>query len=395
MQRPKRTSQKLLAFHANMKKHEEAVTIFPMTALPPPFAVQFRPGLNPILRLTGIVTWLSLAALSQALAGPGPSRTVTENIFFIKPDGKSYLNYRTTRSGHDSYNLFLRKSETEGEFDYIYPNDYVFDEESDTERNVIAFKQGSYATLRPGSFAGKIVEENGFFSFANWDENRDVKLPGGFYGEWTAPDDFAQYVYAWVMPDNLEVVSFETNHPKKGVWRLRRNTLAWYGQEVNNIIFKIKYRAKNAETARALRASLSPPQDGNQVTISTETSEVRVMLSDQVLFPSGSAELSDTGRQVLDQLAKSLKEATENHFIVEGHTDNSPLAGPLAKLYPSNWELSSARSLSVVRHLQAAGITGDRLESRAYGEFQPVASNDTPEGRAENRRIEIRIISTR
>lgn len=324
-----------------------------------------------------------------------PGRTVTENIFFIKPDGKSYLNYSTTRSGYETYNLFLRKSESESEFDYIYPNDYLFDEKSDPERNVIAFKQGSYATLRPGSFAGKVVEENGFFTFANWEEGRDEKLPGGFFGEWTAPDDFAQYVYAWVMPDNLEVVSFETNHPKNGVWRLRRNTLAWYGQEVNNIIFRIKYRAKNAETARALRASLTPPQNGNQVTISAETSEVRVVLSDQVLFPSGGAELSETGRQVLDQLATSLKEAAENHFIVEGHTDNSPLSAPLAARFPSHWELSSARSLAVVRHLQKAGISGDRLESRAYGAFQPVAPNDTPEGRAENRRIEIRIISTR
>jgi chemotaxis protein MotB len=195
----------------------------------------------------------------------------------------------------------------------------------------------------------------------------------------------------------LEVVSFETNSPnkEKGVWRLRRNSLAWYGRDVNNIVFKIKYRAKNAETARALRASLNPPQNGSAVTISSETSEVKVVLSDQVLFPSEGAMLSDTGRQVLDQLASSLKTATENHFIVEGHTDSSPLTGALAKAYPSKWELSSARSLAVIRHLQKAGIAGDRLESRAYGEFQPIASDDTPEGRAENRRIEIRIISTR
>lgn len=349
----------------------------------------------PVLILAA--AWFS--ALNPLEAATPQSRAVTENIFFIKPDGKSYLNYRTTRSSYETYNLFLRKPETDLEFDYIYPNDYVFDDHSDPERNVIAFKQGSYATLRPGSFSGKVAEENGFFSFVNWEENRDEKLPGGFYGEWTSPDDFAQYVYAWVMPDNLEIVSFESNydssHPKKGQWRLRRNTLAWYGRDVNNIIFKIKYRAKNAETARALRASLNPPQDGNTVTISTETSEVKVVLSNQVLFPTEGAELSDTGRQVLDQLATSLKNSTENHFIVEGHTDNSPLSEALAKRYPTQWELSSARSLAVVRYLQSAGITGDRLESRAYGEFQPVASNDTPEGRAENRRIEIRIVSIR
>lgn len=365
-----------------------------MTPLIPPSRVPFRP--RHVLRrctLAGLAG-LAIVTLNQSPAQPA-SRTVTENIFFIKPDGKSYLNYSTTRSEYETYNLFLRKPESENEFDYIYPNDYVFDDHSDSERNVIAFKQGSYATLRPGSFAGKVVEENGFFSFVNWDEKKDVKLPGGFFGEWTAPDDFAQYVYAWVMPDNLEVVSFETNHPTKGVWRLRRNTLAWYGKEVNNIVFKIKYRAKNAETAKALRASLGARQEGNNVTISAETSEVRVVLSDQALFTEEGSELTDTGRQVLDRLAASLKDAVENHFIVEGHTDNSALSATLAKRYPSKWELSSARSLAVIRHLQKAGITGNRLESRAYGEFQPIASNDSPEGRAENRRIEIRIISTR
>lgn len=364
-----------------------------MTALPRSTAVR-NPDRPRLLNGLGAVAALTclLATPCSSLTAAAPSRTVTENIFFIKPDGKSYLNYCTTRSGYDSYNLFLRKSESESEFDYIYPNDYLFDDKTDPERNVIAFKQGSYATLRPGSFAGKVVEENGFFTFANWEEGRDEKLPGGFFGEWTAPDDFAQYVYAWVMPDNLEVVSFETNHPKKGVWRLRRNTLAWYGQDVNNIIFKIKYRAKNAETARALRATLKSPQN---VTISAETSEVKVVLANQVLFPEDGAELSETGRQVLDQLATSLKSAPDNHFIVEGHTDNSPLSGATAKRYPSNWDLSSARSLAVVRHLQKAGIAGNRLESRAYGEFQPIAPNGTPEGRAENRRIEIRIISHR
>lgn len=366
-----------------------------MTALLPPIAARHPDRLRMFTGLRAIALLVCSLTPAAFLAAAAPSRTVTENIFFIKPDGKSYLNYCTTRSGYETYNLFLRKSESESEFDYIYPNDYLFDDKTDPERNVIAFKQGSYATLRPGSFAGKVIEENGFFTFANWEEGRDEKLPGGFFGEWTAPDDFAQYVYAWVMPDNLEVVSFETNHPKKGVWRLRRNTLAWYGQDVNNIIFKIKYRAKNAETARALRATLKSPQNGNTVTISAETSEVKVVLANQVLFPDDGADLTETGRQVLDQLATSLKNAPENHFIVEGHTDNSPLAGAAAKRFPSTWDLSSARSLAVVRHLQKAGIAGNRLESRAYGEFQPIAPNNTPEGRAENRRIEIRIISHR
>jgi len=77
---------------------------------------------------------------------------------------------------------------------------------------------------------------------------------------------------------------------------------------------------------------------------------------------------------------------------IEGHTDDVQIAGLLAKRYPTNWELSAARAINVARHLQDQGIDPGQLSAVAYGEWKPVATNDTAEGKAKNRRIEIILV---
>ncbi|MBU6302375.1 MAG: flagellar motor protein MotB [Verrucomicrobia bacterium] len=332
----------------------------------------------------------TLLLLSGAVAR---ARTAAENIFFIKPDGITYLNYSTTRSDYPNYSLFLKKDETDGLFDYIYPNEYRFDSKSETERNVILFDQGSYATMRPGRLADRVTVDKGVFTFVNWEESKNPKLPGGYFGEWTSPNDFAQYVYVWVLPDNLEIVSFEANQPvEKGTWQPRRNTLAWYGRDVNNIVFKIQYRQKTCRVAElvstALRSNGTAPKD---IGVLPEQEDVRVILPSSILFPSGSPTLSDPGKTVIGQIAAALKGEESQHCIVEGHTDNSPIGPALQGRFSSNWELSAARSLEVVKFLEQAGISGQRLESRAFGPNRPVAPNDTEPNRNLNRRIVIRI----
>jgi chemotaxis protein MotB len=115
---------------------------------------------------------------------------------------------------------------------------------------------------------------------------------------------------------------------------------------------------------------------------------LRVNLSEEILFATGSAELGEKGRDVLLKVSAEL-EKVPYEIEVGGHTDNVPIRGRLASLYPTNWELAGARATRVVRLLEEAGIANNRLLGVSYGETNPVASNDTPEGRAQNRRIEI------
>lgn len=115
-----------------------------------------------------------------------------------------------------------------------------------------------------------------------------------------------------------------------------------------------------------------------------------IHFTDRVLFDTGRAELKPEARELLLVLARQLKDLP--HAIrVEGHTDNVPIHNAL---YASNWELSAARAVRVVRFLiETGGIDPRRLAAVGYGEYRPIASNDTAEGRARNRRVDIVLLS--
>jgi chemotaxis protein MotB len=127
------------------------------------------------------------------------------------------------------------------------------------------------------------------------------------------------------------------------------------------------------------------------VAVGADKEGVVIRLSGSYLFDSGRAELKPNSLAVLDAIANELK-LQPNMIRVDGHTDSTPIDSPR---YPTNWELSSARALSVTRYLsETDGIRAGRLMAAGWGEFHPLASNDTREGRAQNRRVEIHILSS-
>lgn len=125
------------------------------------------------------------------------------------------------------------------------------------------------------------------------------------------------------------------------------------------------------------------------VTISELKGKLTVNLVDSVLFDSGKAEVKPNGLVVLQKVIDILKGIEDKAIRVEGHTDNVQIVGALTRRYATNWELSTARAINVARYLQLQGVNPALLAAVAYGEYKPVAGNDTDEGRAKNRRIEI------
>ncbi|MDJ0764237.1 MAG: OmpA family protein [Myxococcota bacterium] len=111
-----------------------------------------------------------------------------------------------------------------------------------------------------------------------------------------------------------------------------------------------------------------------------------VEMASNILFPSGKAKLHEEGEVALGELAQILATISDRDFQVAGHTDNVPIS---SKRFKSNWELSTARSVTVVKFLQEAGVNPLHLSASGYAEFQPAADNNTAEGKAQNRRIEI------
>jgi chemotaxis protein MotB len=122
-----------------------------------------------------------------------------------------------------------------------------------------------------------------------------------------------------------------------------------------------------------------------QTVISRRGLVVRV-LTDQVLFDSGQADLKPAGLPLLTEVANLLNVDRRHPIDVEGHTDNVPIS---SAQYPSNWELSTARATTVVRYLISQGVDRNRLSASGYADLHPVASNATNAGRQQNRRVEI------
>jgi chemotaxis protein MotB len=144
-----------------------------------------------------------------------------------------------------------------------------------------------------------------------------------------------------------------------------------------------------ANQYQKLSTQLQSEVAADNVKIQQLQDRVVVTLVDQILFASGSARLHAQGEAVLDKIVPTLTGLTGHWVEVQGYTDNEPIGPALRERYPTNWDLSVARATDVVRYLQSKGVPPVNLEASGFGEYQPVADNGTPAGRAQNRRIEI------
>jgi len=142
-------------------------------------------------------------------------------------------------------------------------------------------------------------------------------------------------------------------------------------------------------TQDELVSGLKKEIESRQVQVERFRDQLRVDVVDELLFDSGEAELKPGGQAVLKKVGDILHKAEGRGIEVQGHTDNVPIVGALAKRYPTNWELSAARAVNVARFLQQSGVDPKRLSAAAHSEYQPRSANDSDEGKRKNRRIEI------
>jgi chemotaxis protein MotB len=126
-----------------------------------------------------------------------------------------------------------------------------------------------------------------------------------------------------------------------------------------------------------------------QIQVERLKGQLRVDMVDEILFDSGDAALKPAGKEVLAKLASVLA-GSDRQIRVQGHTDDVPITGRLAQTFPTNWELSAARAVNVVRFLQeGASLDPALLSASALSQYRPRVPNDGAEGRQKNRRIEI------
>lgn len=149
--------------------------------------------------------------------------------------------------------------------------------------------------------------------------------------------------------------------------------------------------AENASLDRQLREAMDRVATGAS---NGERGETVAVLPTDILFASGSAELTPEGAARLAEVAATLRrEHAGREVRIEGYTDDKPIGPNLTGRYPSNWELSAARAGMVARHLQwTHNFDGTSMEVVGLSQYHPTASNATPEGRAQNRRVRIAVM---
>jgi chemotaxis protein MotB len=141
-----------------------------------------------------------------------------------------------------------------------------------------------------------------------------------------------------------------------------------------------------AATFRSLVDKLRSMIDAGQLKVTIRNGRMLIVLPNDVLFDSGRIDLKAAGKTTLNQVAQALAGISDRRFLVAGHTDNLPIK---TARFPSNWELSTGRAVEVAKLLAAGGMKPELVGAAGYAEFAPLAGNETPEGRAQNRRIEI------
>lgn len=153
---------------------------------------------------------------------------------------------------------------------------------------------------------------------------------------------------------------------------------------------KEKELANVKNTYENLVREMKKEIEKGDIKITQAVDRLSVNLVEKILFDSGRAEVKKGGLEVIKRVGDILKGVSDRQIRVEGHTDNVQIGYKIRGRYPTNWELSTARATNVVRYLQDnVGIDPKLLSAAGMAENKPVAVNDTPEGRAQNRRIEI------
>ncbi|MCB9547460.1 MAG: OmpA family protein [Myxococcales bacterium] len=150
-------------------------------------------------------------------------------------------------------------------------------------------------------------------------------------------------------------------------------------------------RAADARVAefKSLLGRFQALVDAGRLRVKIVDGRMVVELATDVLFDSGKADLSDEGKEAITEVTGLLVGIPDRRFQVEGHTDNVPIK---TARFPSNWELASARAITVIKTMIEAGMPTTRVSAASFGEFKPAETNETDEGRARNRRIEIVVV---
>lgn len=175
--------------------------------------------------------------------------------------------------------------------------------------------------------------------------------------------------------------------------RTERTTLETNLTETQRALEELREREAQQQarlaTFRQMLERFRAMMESGRLRVRVVRNRMVIELPDNVLFDSGAAELKPEGQATLTEIVQVLRTIEGRQFQVAGHTDNVPIR---SRRFPSNWELSGARAVTVARFMIDQSMPADRISAAGYADTQPIETNDTEEGRQRNRRIEIALV---
>jgi chemotaxis protein MotB len=220
------------------------------------------------------------------------------------------------------------------------------------------------------------------------DSQENEKIIEALRAELASKDQLVAELKVQLEGASSHVVSLneEIKRGNKEIERLQRSLSDLQGQET-----QLKTKIDQLKSTHdAILAELKDQIQNKEVTIEELEEKLSVTFMDRVLFKSGRATITQEGREILRRVGDILKNVTDKQIRVVGHTDNKAILPEYRNRYPSNWELSAARAGAVVRYFQKEmGLDARNMEAVGRSFYEPIASNETEEGRAQNRRVNI------
>jgi len=175
----------------------------------------------------------------------GLATVQSETIFFLQPDGKSYLLQRSIHSGSQTHRFHVDKSIQLEDIRHISPARFEWDNQSSNDVNSLSFEAGGFTLIYPGTFSDELTRnKDGSYTYKSWDGTRNKE---NRYGYWYAPGNFDQFSYSWILPVNAELLRYRSN--RNGTWTKRENAVSFYAETANNLTFEISYRMKTPRPA--------------------------------------------------------------------------------------------------------------------------------------------------
>lgn len=318
---------------------------------------------------------------------------INETLYFIGDDLKTGIKYKNIRYDQaGNLGFIMGKDYDKNKMSYIKPDNFhwtKFNRDGEMQDRLGFENTNNYAFLERIDLKNDLSLQKSKYE----KDELFIELDGGACIGTNCLQD--ENIISVVLPKKFKYSTYEAHEKNGGQYtynkdanfKLIDNTLTLYAKDMQGAYIKLWF--KDVSSSSTIYEDVSDSLSKfTEISVSKSDTETKISMPMDNVFDSGKAQTKSVGKEWLKALAGAIKDKNFKEIRVEGHTDNTPIKG----VYPSNWELSSARASDAVRYMIQQGIESSKIAAVGYADTRPISDNSSKENRIKNRRIEITIV---